>query len=79
MTETTSNTTHTQDPSELLTAAQVAAEFFGGHIKPKTLASWRSKHRARPLPYVRIGNLAFYRRSDVRAFIAAGVVTTPSK
>ncbi len=49
-----------------LTQAQ-AAEYLG-LINPKTLAVWRSTNRY-DLPFYKIGNLVFYRRSDCDDFL----------
>ncbi len=54
----------------LLTPRQ-AGILIGGEEEPiakSTLAIWRSTHRYR-LPYVRVGRLIRYRRSDVLNFI----------
>jgi len=43
------------------------------HKSPGTLAIWRCSKRY-PLPYVRLGNRIYYRRSDIEAFIQSCVV-----
>lgn len=57
--------------SELLTRQQ-AAEYLG--VTPRTLAIWACVKRY-PLPYVKVGRLVKYRRSDLEAFIARRTVT----
>jgi excisionase family DNA binding protein len=55
---------------DLLTREQ-AADYLG--VAPQTLAVWAmAKNRPhRPLPFVKIGRLVRYRRSDLDAFITA--------
>jgi excisionase family DNA binding protein len=53
------------NPTDLLTEAE-AAEFLG--LEPKTLAIWRSTKRY-PLPYIKVGRLVRYQRSDLLAFL----------
>ena len=52
-------------PTDLLTEAE-AAKFLG--LEPKTLAIWRSTKRY-PLPYIKVGRLVRYQRSDLLAFL----------
>lgn len=47
-----------------------AAQYLG--IKPQTLAVWFSTQRY-PLPVVKVGRCAKYRRSDLEAFVTANV------
>ena len=42
-------------------------------VTPRTLEVWRCTKR-QPLPYVKVGRLVKYRRSDLDAFIARQVV-----
>lgn len=56
--------------TELLTRDQ-AAEYLG--ITPRTLAVWACVKRYN-LPYVKVGRLVKYRRSDLDAFIARRTV-----
>ena len=51
---------------EKLLSANEAAEILGVHAS--TLATWRCIHTYQ-LPYVKVGRLVKYRRSDVEAFI----------
>ncbi|QLH42456.1 MAG: helix-turn-helix domain-containing protein [Coxiellaceae bacterium] len=57
-------------PSELLTREQ-AAEYLG--VTARTLAVWACVKRY-PLPYVKVGRLVKYRRSDLDDFIARRTV-----
>lgn len=50
---------------------RAAAEVLG--VTPRTLEVWRCTKR-QPLPYVKVGRLVKYRRSDLDAFIARQVV-----
>jgi hypothetical protein len=50
-----------------------AAAYLG--ITPHTLAIWACTQRY-PLPYVRIGRLAKYRKEDLDAFIANNTINT---
>ncbi|MGH8729962.1 MAG: helix-turn-helix domain-containing protein [Burkholderiales bacterium] len=56
--------------SELLTRPQAAA-FLG--VSERTLAIWACVKRY-GLPYIRVGRLVRYRRSDLEAFLAARTV-----
>lgn len=58
-------------PSDLLTREQ-AAEYLG--ITPRTLAVWACVKRYN-LPYVKVGRLVKYRRTDLDAFIERRTVT----
>lgn len=57
--------------SDLLTREQ-AAEYLG--ITPRTLAVWACVKRYN-LPYVKVGRLVKYRRTDLDAFIDRRTVT----
>ena len=57
-------------PSELLTRDQ-AAKYLG--ITPRTLAVWACVKRYN-LPYVKIGRLVKYQRTDLDAFITSRTV-----
>lgn len=59
-------------PPTLLTAAEVAGLL---RLDAKTLANWRCTGRG-ALPYLRVGRRIRYRRADVEALIAEGVVGT---
>ncbi len=48
-----------------------AAEYLG--VKPNTLAVWRTTGRY-SLPYVKVGRLVRYRKSDLDRFIASRTV-----
>lgn len=52
---------------EPLTVAQVASELG---ISEHTLAIWRCSRRY-PLPFIKVGSLVRYRRSDLRDFLAS--------
>lgn len=67
---TSANVSDRIAPTELVKPREAAA-FLG--TAASTLAVWRSTNRQR-LPYVKIGGLVLYRRSDLEAFIAARVV-----
>ncbi len=54
-------------PSETLLTALQAATMLG--VRPGTLEQWRSQARY-GLPYVKVGRLVRYRRSDIEAFLA---------
>ncbi|MEO6279186.1 helix-turn-helix domain-containing protein [Roseateles sp.] len=54
---------------DLMDAAQVAG-LCG--VKASTVARWRSRARAQPLAFHKIGGRCLYRRTDVQAFVAAG-------
>lgn len=56
--------------SELLTRKE-AAEYLG--VTPETLAVWHCTKRY-PLPMVKMGRLAKYKKSDLDAFIALRTV-----
>lgn len=56
--------------SELLSRRE-AAEYLG--VTPETLAVWHCTKRY-PLPVVKIGRLAKYRKSDLDAFIESRVI-----
>ncbi len=60
--------------TELLTRKDAAA-YLG--IKPHTLAVWACTHR-QALPFVRIGRLVKYRKSDLDSFIASNTVASES-
>ncbi len=51
--------------------ADEAAKFLG--ITPRTLAVWRSSKRYK-IPYVKVGSLVHYRRSDLVAFLESRLV-----
>lgn len=55
---------------KLLTRVQ-AAEYLG--IKPQTLAAWTSLNRY-DLPFVKVGRLVRYRRSDLDRWLASRTV-----
>ena len=57
--------------SDLLTRKE-AAEYLG--LTPRTLAVWASVKRYN-IPYVKIGRLVKYRRSDLESFIERRTVT----
>lgn len=59
----------TQTPN-LLTRAEAAA-YLG--VKPNTLAVWALTRRD-PLPYVKVGRLVRYRRSDLEPFLSSRTV-----
>lgn len=52
---------------ELLTPKEAAEVLKVAEI---TLASWRNAHASNGLPFVRVGRLIRYKRSDLAAFIA---------
>jgi predicted DNA-binding transcriptional regulator AlpA len=54
------------DPDELIRSDKVA-KMLG--VKPQTLIAWR--YEGKGPRFVKIGRLAFYRRSDIRAFIGS--------
>jgi len=54
---------------ELLNTAEVAVMCS---VKPDTVARWRTKARAQPLQFHRVGGQRLYRKADVLAFIEAG-------
>jgi excisionase family DNA binding protein len=56
--------------SELLTRREAAA-YLG--VTPETLAVWHCTRRY-PIPVVKIGKLAKYRKSDLDAFIESRVI-----
>ncbi|MBE6446251.1 MAG: helix-turn-helix domain-containing protein [Alphaproteobacteria bacterium] len=58
---------------ELLTTQQ-ASEFLG--IPAQTLVNWRFNQRY-PLPFVKIGKLVRYRKSDLVEFISQHLVCMP--
>jgi excisionase family DNA binding protein len=58
-----------QQPSDNLPTA-AAAKVLG--VPPGTLAQWRSSGRV-PLPYLKLGGVIRYRRSDLEAFLAANL------
>jgi Helix-turn-helix domain len=53
-------------PADPLLLPKSAAEIL--KVETTTLATWRSKKRW-PLPYLKIGKLIRYRKSDVDAFL----------
>jgi hypothetical protein len=53
-------------PADPLLLPKATADIL--KVKEPTLATWRSK-KLYPLPYVKIGKLIRYRRSDVLAFL----------
>lgn len=55
--------------SELLTAEETA-RLLG--VKPQSLAVWRL--HGENLPFVKVGRLVRYRRSDIEAWLAAQTV-----
>jgi hypothetical protein len=57
--------------TDLLTESE-ASELL--RIKVKSLQSWRQQHRGPR--YTKLGSRVFYRRSDLHAFIDAGLVET---
>lgn len=58
-----------EDPARLLTPAQAAGIL---NIPVSTLARWRSERRE--LPYVKVGKLIRYRRTDLDAWVGAHTV-----
>lgn len=52
-----------------------AAAYLG--VTPHTLAIWACTQRY-PLPYVRVGRLAKYRKEDLDAFIDKNTIPAPS-
>jgi excisionase family DNA binding protein len=56
---------------ELMTPVEVAA-YLG--VSVKTLAVWRCTKRY-PLPYVKVGRLVKYRKSDLDQFLKVRTVT----
>lgn len=56
-------------PVELLTRRE-AADYLG--VSEQTLAIWKCTGRYK-LPYVKIGRLVKYRKSDLDAFIASNL------
>lgn len=60
--------------TELLTRDQ-AAQYLG--VTPNTLAVWACTHRY-DLPFVKIGRLVKYRRSDLESFIARRTMVAPA-
>jgi excisionase family DNA binding protein len=56
--------------SELLTRDEAAQVL---RVKPQTLATWAATKRY-GLPFVKIGKLAMYQRSDLERFIASRTV-----
>ena len=56
--------------SDLLTRREAAA-YLG--VTPETLAVWHCTKRY-PIPVVKIGRLAKYRKADLDAFIASRVI-----
>lgn len=50
-----------------------AAEFLG--VKEQTLAAWATTGRY-DLPYIRVGRLTKYRRSDLEQFLTRNTVGT---
>lgn len=63
------------DDDPLLDTKQVAPML---DIKPGTLEVWRSTGRV-SLPYVKVGHLVKYRRSDVLKFIERNTRSTTTK
>jgi excisionase family DNA binding protein len=57
--------------NELLTT-QEAAEFLGSTVG--TLEVWRSSKRY-PIPYIKVGRLVRYRRSDLLAWLESRTVS----
>jgi excisionase family DNA binding protein len=57
-------------PSDLLTREQ-AAQYLG--LKPQTLSVWACTKRY-GLPYLKVGSLARYRRSDLDAWLQSRTV-----
>jgi excisionase family DNA binding protein len=55
--------------TELITSIE-AAEYLG--ITPKTLEVWRSTKRYH-IPYIKVGRLVRYRKSDLEAFLLSRV------
>ena len=54
------------DPEELLSSAEVAQML---RVKASTLMAWRSDGRGPK--FLKIGRLAYYRRSDIRAYLGS--------
>ncbi len=50
-----------------------AGEYIGG-IKPQTLAVWRCSGR-HDLPFIKVGNRVFYRRSALDAWLESRTMT----
>lgn len=68
----TQATQATPDPEDDLLTETEAGEYLGGKkdpVKPTTLQIWRSTNRY-SLPYIKVGRLVRYRRSDLDAFLA---------
>ncbi|QSA98816.1 helix-turn-helix domain-containing protein [Methylococcus sp. EFPC2] len=68
-----SHATPALNPAEplgnILLTPQQAGEYLGG-IAVDTLAVWRSTKRY-PLPFIKVGRMVRYRKSDLEAFLAA--------
>ncbi len=64
----------TQDPELELLDDEHAAPLF--RVKPWTLKVWRAKRKSPP--YVKIGRFCYYRRIDVKAWLAGKVVQPSS-
>jgi excisionase family DNA binding protein len=60
----------TENANNELLSRKEAAKYLG--VAPRTLAVWKSTKRY-PLPVVKVGRLAKYRKSDLDAFISARV------
>lgn len=59
-----------ENPNDLLTTEQAAAEEFDSKISPATMQWWRAKGRGPK--YLKIGRRVVYRRCDLRAYVEAG-------
>ena len=57
-------------PSDLL-SRDAAAEYIG--VRPQTLAAWATNKRY-SLPFVKVGSLVRYRRSDLDAWLQSRTV-----
>jgi hypothetical protein len=61
---------------DLIDQAEVA-RLLG--VGKRAVASWRTKARAQPLPFIRLAGRIRYRRTDVQAFADAGSCMPPAK
>jgi hypothetical protein len=62
-----------EDDFDLLPEPEAAKAIF---LEPHTLTVWRCKTPHKAPPYLRLGRKVFYRKSDLRTWIAAQVVRT---
>jgi hypothetical protein len=63
------NTVQLVDPDQLVEAVEAAKLL---HIKPQTVAAWRSEGRGPK--YIKVGRRVFYLRSHLGLYLAARVV-----